>query len=154
MSLKRKTKTQKLDDQFTAYQCMKNKRPVKRSRAKDGSVPTHPVVDVNGSSENQVLTACILWLKKHKIFCNRHECGGGMLDRYNSSYAIYGIKGAGDIIGLLPNGIHFEIECKAGKGGRLSAVQQKRMFNIQKNNGLYFIVHGLPELEYYFKGLI
>lgn len=150
--MKRKTKTQKLNDQFTAYQCVKNKQPVKRSRAKDGSVPTHPVVLAGLFCEASVLKQCLEWLKRHRIFCNRHECGGA--DIAGAGYATYGIKGAGDIIGLLSNGTHFEVECKAGKGGRLSAGQQKRMLNIQKNSGLYFVVHGLPELEYYFKGLI
>lgn len=150
---KRRTKTQKLDDQYTAYTCMKNKRPVKRNRAKDGSVPTHPVIEVRCPyPEKDVLHDCLIWLRKHKIFCNRHDSGGA--DIAGAGHAIYGIKSAGDIIGLLPNGIHFEIECKAGKGGRLSAGQQRRMLDIQHNNGLYFVVHGLPELEYYFEGLI
>lgn len=151
--MKRRTKTQKLDDQYTAYKCMKNKQPVKRSRAKDGSVPTHPVVEVNSFvTEKGVLKDCLTWLKRHRIYCNRHDCGSG--DIAGAGRATYGIKGAGDIIGLLLNGIHFEIECKAGKGGRLSAKQQKRMLDIQNNGGLYFVVHGLPELEHYFKGLI
>ena len=149
--MKRRTKTQKLDDQFTAYTCMKNKQPVKRSRAKDGSVPTHPIMAIPYFSESVVLKHCLTWLKKHRIFANRHTPGNIHI---GNGRTIFGIIGAGDIIGLLPNGRHFEIECKAGKSGRLSAGQQKRMFNIQKNNGLYFIVHGVPELEYYFKDLI
>lgn len=151
--MKPKTKTQKLDDQFTAYQCMRNNQPVKRSRTKDGSIPTHPVIRVQCFiTEKGVLKDCLYWLKCHRIFCNRHDCGSG--DIAGAGRATYGIKGAGDIIGLLPNGKHFEIECKAGKGGRLSAGQQKRMLDIRKNGGLYFVVHGLSELEYYFKGLI
>ena len=67
----------------------------------------------------------------------------------SSGFYSYGIKDGGDIQGLLSNGIHFEIECKRGKGGRLSKGQQKRMREIQESNGLYFVVHGVPELEYY-----
>ncbi len=69
----------------------------------------------------------------------------------SSGYKSYGIKGAGDVVGLTPRGIHLEVECKAGSGGRLSKEQQERQEKIQENMGLYFVVHGLAELEYYFK---
>lgn len=59
----------------------------------------------------------------------------------------YGIIGAGDILGLLPDGRHFEVECKRGRGGRLSEEQQKRWKKIRENNGLYVVVHGVRELE-------
>lgn len=72
-----------------------------------------------------------------------------------SGYYSYGIRGAGDIIGELQNGMHFEIECKRGSGGRLSLEQQKRMRDVsQIREGYYFVVHGVEELEYYFKDLI
>jgi hypothetical protein len=59
----------------------------------------------------------------------------------------YGIKDAGDIIGLLPSGRHLEIECKRGRGGSWSLGQQHRCKIIRENNGVYMLVHGLPELE-------
>ena len=60
-----------------------------------------------------------------------------------------GIIGAGDIIGILPNGRHFEIEVKAGRGGRLSKKQQERQAKVCQALGVYIVVHGLPELEHY-----
>ena len=66
----------------------------------------------------------------------------------------YGIKNAGDIVGAIKSGIHFEIECKHGKGGRLSIGQQNRMLKVRKSNCYYFVVHGASELEYYFGCLI
>jgi len=64
-----------------------------------------------------------------------------------SGWHTYGIVGSGDIIGLLPSGRHLEIECKSGRGGRLSTAQQKRMADIRGNNGLYLVVCSVEELE-------
>lgn len=151
---KRRTKAEKNQDYFDAFKCVQKGIKVKRSGAKDGSIATHPVIPVPDIPEREVLAECLKWLKKHKILCNRHDSGAG--DVSGAGYATYGIKGAGDIIGLLPNGIHFEIECKRGKGGRLSKKQQKRHEDIQNNSGYYFVVHGVEELEYCFRigGLI
>lgn len=149
--MKRQTKQQKLADTYAWYNCQKNGQPVTRGAAKDGSILTHPVVPCPDLPESEVLRQCLLWLKKHRVFCNRHEVGAGNIS--GAGYATYGIKGGGDIIGLL-HGTHFEVECKAGKGGRLSKEQQKRKDDIISNGGIYFIVHGIPELEYYFKGLV
>jgi len=68
--------------------------------------------------------------------------------------AVYGIKHAGDIIGILPNGVHFEIETKRGKGGKLSKGQQERMADVRATGGVYLVVHGVNELEFLMKGLI
>lgn len=149
--MKKRTKADKIDDCFTAFKCISGDKSVKRSGAKDGSIPTKPIVPVPDWSEADVLFECIVWLKHHCVFCNRHDVGAG---DFGYGYAIYGIKGAGDIIGLLRNGQHFEIEVKKGKGGRLSKGQQKRMRDIRVNNGLYFIVHGIAELVHYFEGLV
>ncbi|GAG68695.1 unnamed protein product, partial [marine sediment metagenome] len=44
--MKRRTKSQKCKDLFDAFKCMKEDKPVKREGTKDGSIPTHPVVEV------------------------------------------------------------------------------------------------------------
>lgn len=150
--MKRRTKDQKFGDYFDAFKAIQSGQKVKRSCAKDGSIATHPVVPVRNLLEAEVLKVCLKWLKTAGIFCNRHDAGAG--DIAGMGYATYGILGAGDIIGLLSNGRHFEIEVKRGRGGRLSIRQQKRMEAIRKNNGIYFIIHGVPELEHYFKELI
>jgi len=150
--MKKRTKAEKNQDYFDAFKCIQAGKKVKRSGAKDGSIPTHSVVPVPDLSESVVLKDCLAWLKKHHVFCNRHDVGAG--DVSGAGYATYGIKSAGDIIGLLPYGIHFEIECKRGSGGRLSKGQQKRMKDIRANNGIYLVIHGTEELAYYFEGLI
>lgn len=152
--MKKRTKADKYGDYADAVKAINEGRPPKRNRAKDGSIPTHPVVPVVDRPEKDIVHQCLMWLKHHRLFCNRHDVGGGYLGA-GTAYATYGIIGAGDIIGLMrKTGRHFEIECKAGKGGRLNKAQQKRMENIRSNNGIYFVVHGVSELEYYFKDLI
>lgn len=147
----KKTKRQKLDDAYIAYQAVKTgQRP--RRRTKNGSIPTHPVVPVPDLSESLVLSKCKNWLRARRIFHDRHDAGGGNIS--GVGYATYGIIGAGDIIGILPGGQHFEIECKAGKGGRLSMGQQERMRGVHEAGGVYLVVHGVEELEHFFKGLI
>lgn len=149
---KRRTRRQQFNDFADAYKCVKEGKKVKRSRAKDGSISTHPVVEVEEWPESDVLFQCLQWLKQHYIFCDRNNVGAGEMG--TSGFHSYGIKNAGDIVGALPNGIHFEIECKRGSGGRLSEGQQKRMRDVRNTNSTYFIVHGIEELEYYMKELI
>jgi len=145
------TKKQKLDNYYEAYHHAKHgTRPIRKAR--DGSIPTHPVVPVPELPERDVIKDCMLWLARHCIFRDRHDCGTGNIS--GAGTATYGIKYAGDIIGILPSGIHLEIECKRGKGGRQSAGQQKRMADVRATNGVYLVVHGSAELEFLMKGLI
>ena len=146
--MKKRTKNQKFADYADAIHCIREGKKVKRSGTKDGSIATHPVVPVLLLLEAEVLKKCLKWLKAHGVLCNRNNVGSGQVG--TSGFYSFGIKNAGDIVGLLPTGKHFEIECKRGKGGRLSAGQQKRMKDIRKNNGLYFIIHGVQELQYNF----
>jgi hypothetical protein len=133
-------------DYSTAIRCIKQGIPVKRETNKDGSLSTIPIIGCPDLPESEVLSLCKSWLKSRGIYCDRLNNGKGVFMGADN-YGTYGISGAGDIIGLLPNGIHFEIECKAGCGGKLSKEQQARHRSIVKNNGLYYVVHGIPELE-------
>ncbi len=151
--MKKRTKAEKFADYADAVQAIRKGEPPRRHGAKDGSIPTHPVIKVRTEFlESTILLACLGWLRKHNILCNRNNVGAGQMGE--SGYYSYGIRDAGDIVGLLPNGIHFEIEVKRGKGGRLSKGQQKRMYDIRHNGGIYLVVHGCEELVYYFKDLI
>ena len=139
-----KTKAQKLAEAHTVYQAAKTgARP--KTGAKDGSIATRPVVPCPDLPEADVLKQCIKWLKARRIFCDRHDCGSG------PGQARYGILGAGDIIGILPGGRHFEIECKKSKGGRLSASQTNRLVGVRAAGGVYLVIHGVEELEHYMK---
>jgi len=118
-----------------------------------GSVPskkqtfrTTPMFTITDpKSEAEVLRDCLTWCKHNRLVADRMNVGAGSLGE--SGYRTYGIKGAGDIIGLLHNGRHFEIECKSGKGGVWSDAQQKRREKIVNSNGLYVVVHSVEELE-------
>jgi len=146
--MKRLTKKDKLNEAAAFYQAI---RTGSKPTVKRGPISTRPVVPCPTKPEREVLTGCIKWLRARRVFCDRHDCAAGDLGH---GYATYGIKGAGDIIGILPGGQHFEIECKAGKGGRLSVGQQKRVEDVRAAGGVYLVVHGVGELEHYMKGLI
>jgi len=152
--MKRQTKLQKFNDLANAYHQIRRGEKVKRIGSKDGSIATHPVVSVDPKKlECEVLANCLSWLKRHHVFCNRHDAGTFQNNR--GQWASYGIIGSGDIHGMLKyDGQHFEIECKRGTGGRLSIEQQKRMRDVRENGGIYLVIHGISELEYYFRDLI
>jgi hypothetical protein len=146
---KRQTKADKCRDLGNAVLQIRAGKKVKRIGARDGSIPTHPVVPVDPKKkEAEVLADCLRWLRENHVMHNRHDCG--TLDS-GYGFATYGILGSGDIHGVLRfhDGKHFEIECKRGKGGRLSKAQQKRKRDVEYNNGLYFVVHGVEEMFYY-----
>ncbi|MCK5608354.1 hypothetical protein KAR91_41110 [Candidatus Pacearchaeota archaeon] len=152
--MKKQTKAQKFNDIANAIGQIRRGEKVKRIGAKDGSIRTHPVVPVDPKKlEREVLADCLSWLKKHHVFCNRHDAGTFQNDR--GQWGCYGIINSGDIHGILKEnefhfgGHHFEIECKRGSGGRLSSGQYKRGANVMHAGGLYFVVHGVEELEYY-----
>lgn len=147
--MKHQTKKQQYNDLANTIGQIRRGEKVKRIGAKDGSIRTHPVVVVDPKKlEHEVLADCLSWLKKHHVMCNRHDAGSFQNER--GQWGTYGIKSAGDIIGMIGEyGTHFEIECKRGSGGTLSAGQQKRQKDVNRANGIYYIVHGVEELEHY-----
>ena len=150
--MKKQTKKQKCSDLYDAFKCMRQGIPITRSRNKDGSISTCPVVEVMPLKEKEVLAQCITWFRIKDILCWRHDCG--TFQNIRGDWGTYGMKGGGDIIGLLRNGRHFEVEVKKGKGGRLSEKQQERMRDVLRSNGLFFVVHGIQELKYFFERYI
>lgn len=120
---------------------------------KDGAEATKPMIPCPDVLEAEVLKAVMMWLKRNRIQCDRNNVGSGDLDNRGEIHS-YGIKYGGDIMGCLPNGVHFEIECKRGSGGTLSLGQQERRDLIRKNKGVYLVIHGTPELELLMRGLL
>lgn len=148
--MKHRTKAQQYADLADAVICINKGVKVKRSTYKDGSIPTKPVVPVDPKPEKEVIKDCIDWLRRHRIMCNRHDAASFQNDR--GQWGVYGIKSAGDIIGIVPpDGQHLEVECKTGRGGRLGLLQQKRRSDVTRAGGAYFVIHGIEELEHYFK---
>ncbi len=151
---KKRSRKDIYSDYAKAIGAIRKGEPVKRTSAKDGSISTHPapLFGKSDQSEAEVLQECLSWLRARQLVCNRNNVGVGAMS--TSGMHSYGIKGAGDIIGLLKNGRHFEVECKAGKGGRLSKGQQQRRYDVMMSNGLYLVVHSLKELRFHFERLI
>ena len=153
--MKKQTRKQIYNDLANVIGQIRRGEPVRRVGRKDGSIATHPIMPVDGNRlEHDVKTDCVEWLHKHHVFCNQHGCGSFINER--GQQRMYGIKNSGDIHGMLKRhgGRHFEVECKRGSGGTLSIGQQKRMKQVRDNGGLYFVVHGVEELKYYFEDLI
>ncbi len=150
VGMKRQTKADKFRDLANAVNQINNGEKVRRIGAKDGSIATHSVVAVDPTKpEKAVLAECLSWLQRQHMMRNRHDAGTFQNNR--GQWAAYGIRGSGDIHGMLRHhgGKHFEIECKRGKGGQLSKDQQIRKRDVEYNDGLYFVVHGINELIFY-----
>ena len=147
---RRQTKLQKFNDLANAYHQIRRGEKVKRIGARDGSIRTHAVVPVDPKKlEHEVLADCLSWLKKHRVFCNRHDAGTFQNER--GQWGTYGILNSGDIHGMLKHygGKHFEIETKRGSGGTLSVGQQQRRKDVRANDSLYFVVHGVEEIKHF-----
>jgi hypothetical protein len=112
----------------------------------DGSIGTKPTVPCADVLESVVMEEVEEWLGARRIMYDRNNTGMGDIAGDGRKFR-YGIKDAGDIIGCLPSGIHFELELKRGKGGSLSLGQQKRERKVNRNNGVYLIIHSANELE-------
>ena len=149
--MKHQTRKQQYNDLANAIGQIRRGEPVKRIGAKDGSIRTHAVMSVDETKlEADVKSDCLEWLRKHHVFCNPHGCGSFINE--HGQRRMYGIKSAGDIHGMIGEyGTHLEIECKRGSGGILSVGQQKRQRDVNRANGIYYVVHGVEELEYYMK---
>jgi len=142
---KKQTKADKLRDQFDAFKCLQAGAKPKRSCNKDGSVSVKPFLNVPPYPESTVLKQCLEFLSRHGIMCDRNNIGSGSVG--TSGFYSYGIKGGGDIFAILPGGIHCEIECKSGKGGSWSRIQQERKVKVERAGGIYWLVCGVEELE-------
>ena len=108
-------------------------------------IQTHPTIPCEDVLEHVVLSDCMSWLKKRRIVCDRNNVG--MFTVPGSGMCRFGIKFGGDIIGCLPSGRHYEVECKRGRGGSLSIGQQERRKKVLMDNGVYLVVHSVYELE-------
>jgi len=124
------------------------KRPMPRQ---DGSVMTKPVVPCPPLPESEVTKLCKAWLERHGCVMDRLNNAAGKLVLPNGTvrdFQSFGLKGGGDFIGMLPNGRHMEVEFKAGAGGVQKKSQIKRMARVRRGNGVYEVVHGIPEMVY------
>jgi len=159
----RQTKAKRLKDWALTFKAISEGRQPVRPTRKDGSLPTRPVVRVDeAKTEHKVMDECMAWLEARGCLVDRMNVGAGILRRdpindilggHNEGYCQYGIKDAGDICGMLPDGRHLEVEVKKGRGGSWSEGQQKRCADVWAHNGVYLLVHGIEELKHYLIGV-
>jgi len=142
---KRQTKAVNFARIADKIQQIKTGRKMPRIRT-NGSIATKPCVPCPDIPESEVTDLCVSWLRKHGCTVDRLNNGAGLLEG-SSTYRTYGIIGGGDFLGMLPDGRHLEVEFKKGKGGTLSSSQRKRMKRVRDGNGVYEVIHGVPECE-------
>lgn len=117
--------------------------------AKDGSVPTHPLVPCPDVPERDVLQEVGDSINHYyHLRMKRLNNGAGKFED-SPNYCSYGIEGGGDFLGWTTEGRHIEIECKRGAGGRLSKEQQNRFDECWKDSAIFIVIHGLAELDYF-----
>ena len=97
-----------------------------------------------GCKEDVVLKQCLEYLKMNGIFCWRNNIGCA---KVGNRYMSFGLKGSSDILGILPNGCFFAVECKRERGGRLSEHQKEFLSKINENNGFAICVNSVYDLE-------
>ncbi len=98
---------------------------------------------VRREREASVLHACLAWLHRQGIFAWRQNTGtlwtGG-------TPVSFGLPGAADITGLLPDGRRLEIECKSATGTQ-SEKQKRFQAKIEASRGVYLLVRSERDLE-------
>lgn len=93
--------------------------------------------------EAVVLRGCLQFLTIQGIFHWRQNTGSTKID---DRYVKFGEKGIADIIGILPDGVFFAVECKASTGGTQSIDQKKFQQKVDLSNGVYLLVNDLQRL--------
>lgn len=87
-------------------------------------------------TEAEILAAVLVGLAERRIVAWRSNTGAARAP--NGRVIRFGLKGAADIIGLLPGGRFLAIECKAPLG-RLSMEQLRFGHAISKAGGCYLV---------------
>lgn len=123
--------------------------------AKDMSIPTKPVVPCLPVPEHVVDDAVEPKFRRFGCIMRRLNNGEGKFE-HSPNYCKYGIEGGADYLGWLSvdehdTGRHIEIELKKGKGGRLGKVQQDRFNDCWADGAIFIVVHGVPELKWYYE---
>lgn len=95
--------------------------------------------------EADVIRAVSAYVKRCRL-CLWRQNTGSMSREYNgkTSYVKFGLKGAADFTGILPDGRRIEVECKR-PGGRQSPDQRAFQLMIERNGGVYLLVESLDE---------
>jgi hypothetical protein len=85
----------------------------------------------------------LLRLSSERIFCYANNTGSIKGD---GRYQKYGFIGSPDILGIMPDGRYLGIEIKTGNAVQ-NKNQKKFEAKIKNNNGIYWIIRSLGELD-------
>lgn len=105
--------------------------------------PARPKKKKNKAPEGKVVHACLELLYTLGIFAWRNNTGAVSI---GSRFMRYGKTGSGDILGMTKTGQFLAIECKSSIGVQ-SPAQKLFQMQVEKNNGLYFLVTSAAELS-------
>lgn len=96
--------------------------------------------------ENRIQAAILTYLKEQGIFCWRNN-NGAVYDAKLGQYRAHnGLKGVGDIIGMLPDGRFLSVEVKT-KTGVVSADQQFFIKRCERSGGLCFVARSIEDVK-------
>ena len=95
--------------------------------------------------ESAVLSQCMAYLHVRRIFCWRNNTGAAKTE--DGRYVRFGLPGASDIIGIMPDGRFLAVECKRSVGGRLSPQQKVFLERIKEAGGVAVVAASLDDLR-------
>ena len=95
--------------------------------------------------ESAVLSQCMAYLHVRRIFCWRNNTGAAKTE--DGRYVRFGLPGASDIIGIMPDGRFLAVECKRSVGGRLSPQQKVFLDRIREAGGVAVVATSLEDLR-------
>ena len=100
------------------------------------------------SETNTIVKPCLKWLKLHGIPAWRRNTGKTIYKGKDGKdrHVSFGLKGAGDIEGILPpHGRHLEVECKLPDKEQ-SADQKAFQAMTEKAGGIYILARSVDDL--------
>ena len=92
--------------------------------------------------ESEILRACLAYLDECGILAWRNNSGR---TKIGPRWVSFGLKGSGDILGILPDGRFLSVECKTASG-RVSPDQESFMDKVRASGGVALVVHSAEEL--------
>lgn len=93
-------------------------------------------------NETQLVNACLDLLVMFGVFAWRNNTGA---TKIGDRFIRFGMKGASDILGVLPGGRFLAVECKMPKG-KTSEAQDEFLAGVNASGGLGIVVRSVDEL--------
>ncbi|KKN01235.1 hypothetical protein LCGC14_1129990 [marine sediment metagenome] len=96
--------------------------------------------------EGDIVKACLSYLEALGIFAWRNNTGAmGGTYKGTKRYVRFGVPGASDILGVLPNGRFLAIECKM-PGKKPTLKQRAFIDEINRHGGVAFVAESVTDV--------